>query len=48
MSDLQGWKCSAAQRYKISAVPSIFVLDSDNRIVGSFLRGKTAGTKGTA
>ena len=40
VSDLQGWKCSAAQRYKISAVPSIFVLDSDNRIVGSFLRGK--------
>lgn len=40
VSDLQGWKCAAAQRYKISAVPSIFVLDSDNRIVGSFLRGK--------
>ncbi|MCQ4872096.1 TlpA disulfide reductase family protein [Butyricimonas paravirosa] len=40
VSDLKGWQCSAAQRYKINSVPSILVLDADNRIVGSFLRGK--------
>ena len=40
VSDLKGWQSSAAQLYKISGVPSIFVLDSENRIVGSYVRGE--------
>lgn len=40
VSDLKGWQSIAAQLYKISSVPSIFVLDSENRIVGSYLRGQ--------
>lgn len=40
VSDLKGWQSIAAQLYKISSVPSIFVLDSENKIVGSYLRGQ--------
>ena len=44
VSDLKGWQSSAAQLYKISAVPSVFVLDATNRIVGSYVRGENIRT----
>ncbi len=39
-SDLKGWKNEVAQRYGISAVPAIFLLDKDNRIIARNLRGE--------
>lgn len=40
VSDLNGWECIAAQLYKIHMIPSIFVLDENNMIVGNYLRGE--------
>ena len=40
VSDLKGWDCTVAQLYDIHEVPSIFVLDENNVIVGSYLRGE--------
>lgn len=39
-SDLKGWKNEVAQRYGVSAVPAIFLLDKDNHIIGRNLRGE--------
>lgn len=39
-SDLKGWKNEVAQRYGISVVPAIFLLDKDNRIIARNLRGE--------
>lgn len=40
VSDLQGWECAAAKLYGVSGIPCIIVLDEDNRIIGTDLRGK--------
>lgn len=40
VSDLKGWNSMAAQLYDIHEVPSVFVLDEDNVIVGSYVRGE--------
>lgn len=39
-SDLQGWENAVAKLYGVRSVPSIFVLDEENRIIGQDLRGK--------
>lgn len=39
VSSLKGWTCPVAALYRVSAVPSIFLLDADNRIIGK-LRGE--------
>lgn len=39
-SDLQGWNNAVAKLYGVGSVPTIFVLDKDNRIVAQNLRGK--------
>lgn len=40
VSDLLGWECVAAKLYDIRGIPRVIVLDEDNRIVATGLRGK--------
>lgn len=39
VSSLKGWKCEVAQTYDVKAVPAIFILDGDNHIIATNLRG---------
>ena len=39
-SDLKGWKNEVAKLYGVSSIPAIFVLDSENHIIGKNLRGQ--------
>lgn len=40
VSSLKGWKCATAQAYSISAIPALFVLDSENRIIAKDIKGE--------
>lgn len=40
VSSLQGWKSEVVKMYGFDAVPSIFILDENNRILAKQLRGK--------
>lgn len=40
VSSLKGWKCDVARLYSVSAVPAIFILNEENRIVATNLRGE--------
>lgn len=40
LSSLEGWKSQAVTLYNVDAVPTIFVLDEENRIIGKNLRGE--------
>lgn len=40
VSDLLGWECMAAKLYGVHGVPFLLVLDEDNRIIATGLRGK--------
>lgn len=40
VSSLKGWKCEVVKRYEVDAVPYIWVLDENNRILGKQLRGE--------
>ena len=39
VSDLQGWKCAAAQLYAVQAIPQNFLIGPDGTIVAKNLRG---------
>ena len=39
VSSLKGWKDEVARQYSVSAIPAMFILDSDNHILASGLRG---------
>ncbi len=39
-SSLKGWGCTVARQYNVTAIPAIFVLDENNRIVATNLRGE--------
>ena len=41
VSSLKGWKDEVAKRYSVTAIPAIFVLDADNRIVATGLHGES-------
>lgn len=44
VSSLKGWKCSVAREYNVTGVPAIYILDADNHIIATNLRGeKLAG-----
>lgn len=45
VSDLQGWKCAAAQLYGVSGIPHLVVLDENNVIVAKNLRGDALRAK---
>lgn len=40
LSDLRGWDCAAAKLYGVRAIPHLIVLDKNNRILGTKLRGE--------
>ena len=40
VSSLKGWKCPVAQMYAVTAVPAMFVVDKNNRIIATQLRGE--------
>lgn len=40
LSSLKGWKCDVVKLYNVEAVPAIFVLDENNRIIAKQLRGE--------
>ena len=40
VSDLLGWECAAAKLYGVRGIPFLLVLDEDNRIIGTKLRGE--------
>lgn len=40
LSDLKGWKSEVVKKYNVDAVPAIFILDENNRILGKQLRGE--------
>lgn len=45
VSSLRGWKCPVAALFQVRGVPDIFLLDADNRIVATQLRGEELGRK---
>jgi peroxiredoxin len=45
VSDVQYWKSTAAQLYKIESIPSNFLLDRQGYIIASNLRGEALQTK---
>lgn len=44
LSSLKGWKCDVVKLYNVDAVPCIFVLDENNRIIAKQLRGENLRT----
>ena len=40
VSSLKGWDCETISLYSISGVPSLFVLDENNNIMATGLRGE--------
>lgn len=40
VSSLKGWQCEVARRYNVKGIPALFVLDENNRIIASELRGE--------
>lgn len=40
VSDLQGWRCSAARTYGVSSIPASLLVDSEGNVVGKNLRGE--------
>ena len=45
MSDLQGWKCAAAEVYGISSIPGSILVDPQGKIIAMDLRGKALEDK---
>lgn len=39
VSSLKGWKCEVTQTYDVKSVPAIFILDGENHIIATNLRG---------
>ena len=39
VSSLQGWKCELVRLYNVTGVPSIFILDENNHIIATGLKG---------
>lgn len=39
VSSLKGWKCPVARQYSVTGVPAVFVLDEENRIIATNLKG---------
>lgn len=40
LSSLRGWECPVVKQYGVDAVPAIFVLDENNRIIAKQIRGE--------
>ena len=40
ISSLQGWNCEVVRLYNVKGVPALFILDEDNNIIATGLRGE--------
>ena len=40
VSSLNGWDCEVMKLYNVEAVPTILILDEDNRIIGKDIRAE--------
>ena len=40
VSSLKGWKCDLISLYNITGVPALFVLNENNQIIATGLRGE--------
>ena len=40
VSSLKGWKCDVAKQYNVTSIPALFVLDENNNIIATGLRGE--------
>lgn len=40
LSSLKGWKCDVAKEYNVTSIPALFVLDENNNIIATGLRGE--------
>ena len=45
VSSLKGWECPAAQRYAVTGIPKMFLLDREGRIIAMDLRGEALREK---
>jgi len=39
ISDLKGWRSAPAKAYKVSSIPTNFLIDANGVIIGTNLRG---------
>jgi len=44
VSSLKGWKCDVARQYNVTSVPAIFILDENDNIIATNLRGEKLRT----
>lgn len=44
VSSLKGWKCEVAKLYNVTSVPALFILDNNNNIIATGLRGEQLKT----
>ena len=40
VSSLKGWQCEVARTYDVKAVPAIYILDDENHIITTNIRGE--------
>lgn len=45
VSSLKGWKCPVAQRYNVTGIPRMYIIDEKGTIVGQDLRGEELAAK---
>lgn len=45
VSSLKGWKCPVAQRFKVTGIPRMYIIDSKGKIIAQDLRGEKLAQK---
>ena len=45
VSSLKGWKCPVAQRFKVTGIPRMYIIDAQGKIIAQDLRGETLAKK---
>ncbi len=45
VSDLKGWRSSAAQTYKVSSIPNTFLIDKEGKLIAKNLHGESLALK---
>ncbi len=45
LSSLKGWKCPVAQRFKVTGIPRMYIINAQGKIIAQDLRGKKLAEK---
>lgn len=45
VSSLKGWKCPVAQRFKVTGIPRMYIIDAEGKIIAQDLRGEKLAEK---